>query len=398
MIPPQELAARIAAVQPTVQEWRRSLHRRPELQYEEHETSLFVQAVLRAAGVEAVGGLARGTGVLGHLRGAAERAVALRADMDALPIEERSGVPWASEIPGRMHACGHDGHVAILLGAAKVLAEIARERPLPHPVTFLFQPAEEGGGGARFMIEDGALDGSRLGPPVDRIYGLHGWPALPRGAVATRPGPMLAAADRFTIEIHGAGGHAALPHQTRDPIVAAAELVLSLQSLVARETDPLDSAVVSVTSLHAGAAFNVVPESLRMQGTIRSLREATRARLHARLAERAHGVAAAAGCRAEVSIERGYPVTFNDPDLVEQFREAVHADFGASQVGTLPAPIMGAEDFSFYGERVPACFFALGLEEDPRQPLPPLHSPTFDFNDAAIPHGIAAMVRLALAG
>jgi amidohydrolase len=398
MIAARELAARIAAVRPAVEELRRTLHRVPELQYEEHETARLVQQTLAAAGVEHVGGLARGTGVLAHLPGREAEAVALRADMDALPIEEASGVPWRSAIPGRMHACGHDGHVAILLGAATVLAEIARERPLPRPVAFLFQPAEEGGGGARFMIEDGALDGTRLGPPAARIYGLHGWPGLRLGSVATRVGPMLAAADRFTISIHGSGGHAALPHQTRDPIVAAAEVVTSLQSLVARETDPLDSAVVSVTVIAGGHAFNVVPAEVRLQGTIRSLQESTRRRLHARLAERIEGVAAAGGCRGEVTIDAGYPVTSNDPAMVARFREALSEDFPADAVETLPRPIMGAEDFAFYGQRVPACFFALGLEGDPARPLPPLHSPHFDFNDEAIPHGIAAMVRLALAG
>lgn len=398
MIAARELAARIAAVRPEIESLRRTLHRHPELQFEEHETAGLVQRALAAAGVDHVGGIARGTGVLAHLPGRHDAAVALRADMDALPIEEASGVPWRSTIPGRMHACGHDGHVAILVGAATVLAEIARERPLPHPVTFLFQPAEEGGGGARYMIADGALDGALLGPPANRIYGLHGWPGLPLGSVATRVGPMLAAADRFTVSIHGAGGHAALPHQTRDPVVAAAEVVMSLQSLVARETDPLDSAVVSVTAIAGGHAFNVIPAEIRLQGTIRSLEESTRRRLHARLAERVEGVAAASGCRGEVTIDAGYPVTANDPAMVERFRGAVAQDFPEGAVETLRWPIMGGEDFSFYGQRVPACFFALGLEGDPDRPLPPLHSPSFDFNDEAIPHGIAAMVRLALEG
>jgi amidohydrolase len=296
-----------------------------------------------------------------------------------------------------MHACGHDGHTAILAGTAAILAELSRETPLPRPVTLLFQPAEEGGGGARFMIEDGALDG-RIGPPPTRIYGLHGWPGLPVGVVATRPGAMLASADRVEIEVRGGGTHAAMPHLGRDPILAAAQIVVALQSLVARETDPLDSAVVSITTLSGGNAFNVIPERVDLAGTLRCLRGETRRRMQRRIEEIAKAVAAAHRCEATVRIDDGYPVTSNDPALVARFEEVARAVLGADAVATLPAPIMGAEDFSFYGERIPACFFALGLEGDPAAPMPPLHSPRFDFNDEALPVGLAAMCGLALHG
>jgi len=344
-----------------------------------------------------VAGLAKGTGIVAHLPGEGDAAVALRADIDALPIEETSGVPWSSETPGRMHACGHDGHTAILVGTALVLAELARDAPLPQPVTLLFQPAEEGGGGARFMIEDGALDG-RIGPPPARIYGLHGWPGLPVGMVATRPGAMLASADRVEIEVRGGGTHAAMPHLGRDPILAAAQIVVALQSLVARETDPLDSAVVSITTLTGGSAFNVIPEQVALAGTLRCLQAETRQRLQRRIAEIATSVAGAHRCEAITRITEGYPVTVNDPRLVARFEQVAGGAIGADAVATLPAPIMGAEDFSFYGERIPACFFALGLEGDPAAPLPPLHSPRFDFNDNALPVGLAAMCSLALSG
>ena len=270
---------------PRLVELRHDLHMHPEVGYEEVRTSGVVRRELDALQVHHVDGMAGGTGVLAHLPGAAPLAVALRADMDALPILEAGSRPWASRTPGRMHACGHDGHTAILLGAAAVLSKLAARGTLPNPVTLVFQPAEEGGGGGQRMADEGALDGSRIGPRVAEIYALHGWPELPLGHVATRPGPIMAASDRFEIEITGTGAHAAWPHRSADPIVCAAATVTALQSIVARNVDPLDAAVVSVTVIESGSAFNVIPGRAVIKGTYRSLSEATRSLIERRLVE-----------------------------------------------------------------------------------------------------------------
>lgn len=383
---------------PETTELRRSLHRRPELMFEEHETAGVVTGELARLGVDHVVGLARGTGVLAHLPGGDGAPVALRADMDALPIEEATGKAWSSEHPGRMHACGHDGHTAIMLGTARVLAEIGRRRGLPRPVTLLFQPGEEGGGGGRLMVEDGALDGRRLGPPVERIYGLHGWPTLRLGHVATRPGPMLAASDAFEILVHGTGGHAALPHMLHNPVEASAAMISALAALPAVAASATDSAVVSVTAIEGGHAFNVIPETVRLKGTVRTLRQETRAMLHEAIRRTCEGAAAARGCTVEVRIDSGFPVTVNDPGCCERFGEVMERAFGPDRVESFPEPTMGSEDFSYYGERIPACFYALGLQADGEAAVPPLHSPYFDFDDRAIATGIRAMASLALEG
>lgn len=386
-----------AAVPPSV-ELRRRLHAHPEVMFEERQTCAAIKDVLRSLDIPFVEGLAGGTGILAHLAGGDGSPVALRADMDALPIEERTSVAWKSTVTGRMHACGHDGHVAVLLGTARVLREISRGRGLPRPVTLVFQPGEEGGGGGRMMVEEGALDGSRIGPPIRRIYGLHGWPLLGLGQVATRPGPMLAAADAFEVVIEGEGGHAALPHLVRNPVLAAGAIAASLPSLVATEVSAVDAAIVTPTMLRAGDAFNVIPQTATLAGTIRTLREETRGRLHRAIVERCQGIAAAHRCRAEVRIREGYPITVNDPESCGHFDEVVGGALGTDRVEEFPAPTMGAEDFSYYGRVVPACFFALGLQAVDGPPVPPLHSPFFDFEDRAIPTGIAAMTSLALAG
>jgi len=385
------------AVPPTT-ELRRALHRRPELMFEEHETSARVVAELESSSIAHVAGLARGTGVLAHLPGGPDAPIALRADMDALPIEEDTGRPWSSEHPGRMHACGHDGHTAILLGAARVLAQVSAQRPLPRPVTLLFQPGEEGGGGGRLMVEEGALDGRRIGPPVERIYGLHGWPTLRLGHVATRSGPMLAASDAFEITIRGTGGHAALPHMLHNPVEAAAAMVSALAALPAVAASATDSAVVSVTMIEGGHAFNVIPERVRLKGTVRTLRRETRERLHEAIRRTCDGAAAARGCTAEVHIDAGFPVTVNDPGCRDRFDVVMARTFGEDRLEEFPEPTMGSEDFAYYGEKVPACFFALGLQADGESRVPPLHSPYFDFDDRAIATGIRAMVALALEG
>lgn len=393
-----EIASIVESVTPSSIDLRRRLHAHPEIMFEEHRTAAAVAESLREIGVPFIEGLAGGTGIVAHLEGGGEAPMALRADMDALPIEECTEVAWKSEVPGRMHACGHDGHVAILVGAARVLREISRRRGLPRPVTLLFQPAEEGGGGGRMMVDEGALDGSRLGPPVERIYGLHGWPMLGLGQVATRPGPMLAASDAFEIVVDGVGGHAALPHLLRNPILAAGAIAASLPSLAATAASAVDAAVVTPTMLRGGDAFNVIPASVRIGGTIRTLREKTRERLHREIVERCQGLAAAHGCTATVRIREGYPITVNDPQACERFERAMEEALGSARVESVPEPTMGSEDFAYYGRRIPACFFLLGLQAQGEPPVPPLHSPRFDFDDRAIPTGIGAMVALALAG
>jgi amidohydrolase len=390
---------------------RRDLHAHPELGYAETRTSGVVQRELAAAGVAHRAGLAGGTGVMAHIAGgpaarpggrrSAERsdapAIGLRADMDALPIQEETGCPYASTSPGTMHACGHDGHTAILIGAARVLADVAREVPLPRPVSLLFQPAEEGGGGAARMIEDGCLDGRALGPPIERMFGLHGWPRLETGLLATRAGPLLAAADEFAIVVRGSGHHAAFPHHGTDPIVAAAAIVTALQTIASRNVDPLDAVVVSTTTFHGGTAHNVTPAEVRLGGTVRTLGEDVQAKAVRRMREIAEGVAAAHGCRAEVEYDVGYPVTRNDEGAVAAFRAVATATCGADRVIEVPRPFMGAEDFAYYCRVVPSCFFFLGLRPDGRSAMPDLHQSTFDFNDGAIATGVETMCALALA-
>lgn len=377
---------------------RRDLHAHPELGYEEHRTSGVIRRELESAGVAFVGDLAGGTGVLGHLPGTAERAIGLRADIDALPILERTGLPHASTTPGRMHACGHDGHTTILLGAARVLARLAAESPLPRPVTFCFQPAEEGGAGGERMVADGCLDGTVIGPPVEAMFGLHGWPLLPLGEAGSRPGPLLAAADMFEITIHGTGGHAAAPHLTRDPILAAAATVQSLQQIASRNIDPCDPVVVSVTLIEAGTTHNIIPGSARLKGTVRTVTEESRTHARERLHAIARAVAEAHGTHAEVAWHDGYPITRNDPAAHATAAAALGETLGGDRVLDLPAPTMGGEDFSYYARAVPAAFVFLGLRPagTPLEAAPLLHQDTFDFNDEAIRPGVEWFCRLAL--
>jgi len=388
-----ELADRIAEALPRIVSLRHDLHSCPELGYEEHETSARVQLELSRAGIAFQPELAGGTGVLAFLpstRGEGARTIALRADMDALPILEQTGKPYSSRTQGKMHACGHDGHTSILVGTAQVLAKLEDR---PNNVLLLFQPAEEGGAGGRRMVEDGALDGSRF-PKPEYIFGLHGDPILQVGNVNTRVGSMMAAADTFQVQIQGKGAHAAGPHTGIDPIVVAAHIVTALQTIASRGVDPLDSVVVSVTIAQAGTAHNIIPETCHLKGTIRTLQPETRTFAHRRVREIAEGVAAAFGATAVVEVMDGYPVTRNDAEAVGRFKGVVEGQMpGVLEAD--PLPVMGAEDFSFYGEHAKACFFWLGLA--PGDPLPNLHSPYFDFNDDALPIGMEAMARLALA-
>jgi amidohydrolase len=382
---------------------RHDLHAHPELGYQENRTSSVIRRELELAGVSFVGDLAGGTGVLGHIPGEHDKAVGLRADIDALPITEQTGAVYCSTNPGIMHACGHDGHTTILIGAARVLSKLAHATPrdshpwaLPRPVTFVFQPAEEGGAGGKRMVEEGCLNGSVLGPPIENMFGLHGWPHLPLGVVASRPGPMLAAADMFEITVRGTGCHAAYPQVGRDPIVAGAAIVSAAQQIASRNVGPLDSVVVSITQFHAGTTHNIIPQEVKLSGTVRTLLPETQKLAQQRLHEIATHIAEAHGCEATLDYHIGYPVTRNDPGAVETFFATARAAIGDESVQLMPDPVMGGEDFSFYCHAVPSCFFALGLIPHGEMSMPDLHQPTFDFNDDAIPLGIELFCRLAM--
>lgn len=360
--------------------WRRDIHAHPELMYDLDRTSALVADLLRQFGCdEVVTGLGR-TGVVGlvHGRGrSANRAIGLRADMDALPIEEDTGVAYASQTPGRMHACGHDGHTAMLLGAAK---HLATTRDFNGSVAFIFQPAEEGGAGAKAMIEDGLF--SRF--PIDEVYGMHNKPGLPIGQFATRAGAVMASTDRIEIEIEGIGGHAARPQYSIDPVVVGAQIVTALQTIVSRTLDPLASAVVSITNFHAGSAFNVIPQKATLVGTARALDGKVRDRLEARIAELSTLIAQAHGATARVTYERGYPVTCNHAEQTAFAADTAAAITGNDQVDRDLAPMMGAEDFSYMLEQRPGALIFLGNGDSAG-----LHHPRYDFADAAIPYGIA---------
>lgn len=384
---------------------RRDLHTHPELGYEEQRTSQVIQSELKKAGVEFKAGLAGGTGVMAHLPAnsgqpsARSQSIGLRADMDALPIHEQTGKPYASTTPGKMHACGHDGHTTILIGAARVLSKIAAQSgsgSLPRPVSFVFQPAEEGGAGGQKMVQEGCMTGKIIGPPIGNMFGLHGWPHLPQGVVGTRVGPLLAASDRFDITVKGVGAHAAFPQGSRDPIVAAAAIVSAAQTIVSRNTDPLGSVVVSITMFNAGSAYNVIPEEVKIGGTVRTLTPQTQEMARRRLEEIATGVAKAHGCEATLDYRLGYPVTKNDPEAVDIFNRVATQTVGEQRVVELPQPVMGGEDFAYYCEVVPSCFFVLGLIPPGQKSMPLLHQPNFDFNDDAIATGVEMFCRLAL--
>jgi amidohydrolase len=376
---------RAAEMQEEVAGWRRHLHSRPEILYELHETSAFVAAKLREFGCdEVVTGLGR-TGVVGIIRGArpGRTTVGLRADMDALPLAEITGKPYASMIPGAMHACGHDGHTAMLLGAARYLAET---RSFAGSVAVIFQPAEEGGAGALAMMNDGLLD--RFG--IDRVFGMHNMPGIPLGQFAIRPGPIMAATAEFEVSVHGRGGHAAMPHGTVDPIVAASQMVASLQTIVSRSTDPIDSLVVSVTKFHSGDAHNIIPEMARFAGTIRTLRKEVASHAFERLRALCEGIAAGHGARAEIMIDANYPVTFNHAVETEFATEIARQVAGPANVMTDIPPLMGGEDFSYMLEARPGAFIFVGNGDSAN-----LHNPAYDFNDEAIAHGVSYWVRLA---
>ena len=375
----RELANRIAAL-------RRDLHAHPELAFSETRTAEVVAAFLRNLGLEVFTGIA-GTGVIARLKaGSSARAIGLRADMDALPLDELNGFPHRSRHGGKMHACGHDGHTAMLLGAAEALSKAPN---FDGTVYFIFQPAEEHEGGGRVMVEEGVFE--RF--PMAMVFGLHNWPGLPAGAMAVHDGPVMAGADHFNITVTGHGGHAAMPHQARDTVLAGSALVQALQSLVARNVDPLESVVVSVTRFHAGHADNVIPESAELGGTVRTFRPDLQDQMEAGLRRICSGIEATYGVRINLAYERGYPPTVNAEEPTYLCREvARHAAVGG-EVHSRLKPSMGAEDFAYLARVVPACYVWLG--NGPGEGGCMLHSPHYDFNDEVIPVGIRYWVRLA---
>lgn len=360
--------------------WRRDFHMYPELKYEEERTSRIVEEHLRDWGysIKRVG-----TGVIADI-GEGGKTVALRADMDALPVQEENDVPYKSKIPGKMHACGHDAHTAMLLGAAKIIAEHRDE--LNGRVRLIFQPAEEGGNGALKMIEGGALEG------VDAIFGLHVWMDLPSGIIGIREGPFLAGAGIFNGKIIGKGGHGASPHESIDPVPITAEAVLAFQTIVSRNLDPIENGVVSVTSIHGGTAFNVIPEEVEFKGTIRFFKREVGEMIQRRMNEILEGVTRAHGARYELSVEELTPPTVNDKKMAE-FARKVAEKYGL-KYGEVP-PTMGAEDFSFYLQKVPGAFLALGIRNEEKGIVYPHHHPKFDVDEDVLHLGTAMEVALA---
>ena len=374
---------RFAEMLPEIMGWRHHLHENPELLYEVHETAAFVAARLREFGVDqVVTGVGR-TGVVGIIRGrgTSTRAIGLRADMDALPIEEATGLPYASKVPGKMHACGHDGHTSMLLGAAKYLAET---RNFDGSVVVIFQPAEEGGAGAKAMIDDGLFD--RF--PMDEVYGIHNAPGVPLGTLMTRPGPLQASSDEFEIIVKGKGGHAAEPHRAIDTTLVAAHIVIALHSIVSRNVDPLKRVVLTVGTFSTdSAASNIIPDEARMAGTVRTLDPEYRTIAEARIRDVVTHTAAAYGATAQMIWDPGYPVTVNDPQGAARAADAARA-VGLNVIDDAD-PIMPSEDFSYMLEQVPGAYVFLGNGDTPM-----CHHPKYVFDDEAIPYGCSFFAEL----
>ncbi|QND56982.1 M20 aminoacylase family protein [Mesorhizobium huakuii] len=376
---------RAAEMQDEVAGWRRHLHQTPELNFDVFKTAAFVTEKLKEFGCDdVVTGLGK-TGVVGIIRGRQGEGttIGLRADMDALPLNEISGKPYASTVPGKMHACGHDGHTAMLLGAAKYLAET---RNFAGSVAVIFQPAEEGGGGGNEMVKDGMME--RF--DISKVFGMHNMPGLPVGQFAIRPGPIMAATAEFTITVKGRGGHAAMPHGTIDPIVITSQLVGALQTIASRSTDPVEAVVVSVTKFHAGDAYNIIPESAEIAGTVRTLRKEIAKKSEERIRTICDGLATAFGAKIEVDYQANYPVTFNHAEETVFASDIAATVAGDAHVHRGIQPVMGGEDFSYMLEARPGAFIFIGNGETAG-----LHNPAYDFNDEAIPHGMSYWVKLA---
>lgn len=373
--------------------WRREIHRYPELTFTEQRTAGLVNAVLVDAGIQTETEVAK-TGVVGHVRGGAGPLVALRADMDALPIQEVSGEEYASARPGIMHACGHDAHTAMLLGAATILKELADEGRLPGSVRLLFQPSEEasdteGKSGGMRMVEEGALDG------IDAVFGLHVDPNHDVGRVATRPGPMMAAADMFVLTLRGSGGHAARPQSTVDPIALAGLVIQAVQQVVSRRISPIEAGVITIGTIHGGTVNNVIPDTVEMTGTIRSFAPEVRRLLHAELAK-AVRIVEPLGGQADLKIHYGYPPLVNGEEATTVMMEAMTNLLGEENV-QISDMMMGAEDFAYMAQRAPGCFLRLGVHNPAWTEYYPVHRADFRLDEDALPIGAAALVTAALA-
>jgi hippurate hydrolase len=378
---------RLTELQPDIMAWRRDLHAHPELLYDVHRTAGFVAERLKEFGCdEVVTGLGR-TGVVGVIKGrkpadGKSNVIGLRADMDALPIEEQTNLPYASKTPGKMHACGHDGHTAMLLGAARYLAET---RNFAGDAVVIFQPAEEGGAGAAAMIKDGLMDRFK----IDQVYGMHNNPGMPIGSFALRSGPIMAAMDRISIKIEGKGGHAAYPHKTIDSVLVGSQLVMALQSIVSRSVNPLESTVLSICEFHAGHASNVIPDTAELRGTVRTLKPEIRDLMEKRMNEVVNGVALQTSAKILLDYDRGYPVVVNHHAETETAVRIASAISGADKVNTDMPPVMGAEDFAYMLEARPGAFIFCGNGDSAG-----LHHPAYNFNDDAIVFGSSYWVKL----
>jgi len=378
---------RIAEYTPEMTEWRQHIHRHPETAFEEHNTSDYVAMRLHEFGIDVHRGLA-GTGVVGTLKGnrGDGPAIGLRADMDALDIHEKNEIDYKSENPGKMHACGHDGHSAMLLGAAKYLAETQNFAGTVH---FIFQPAEENEAGGRVMVEEGLFDKF----PVESVYGMHNMPGIPVGEFAIRPGPIMASSDIFDISLTGVGTHAALPQVGRDPIIAASHLVSALQAITSRTVSPLDAAVVSVTQMHMGDTWNVIPEEAVIRGTTRAFKPEVQDHLEAELSRVTNGIAEAFGVEARVNYERRYPPTINEPLETTLTADVAREIAGKDMVSLDKDPMMGAEDFAFMLNEKPGAYMWIGNGHGDGGCM--LHNPRYDFNDDILALGASYWAKLA---
>lgn len=381
------LCPEIASAQGEMRQWRRDLHAHPELGFEEDRTSAFVAGKLAEWGISVTRGLAR-TGVVGTLQGRdpGSASIGLRADMDALPITELNSFEHASKLAGKMHACGHDGHTTMLLGAAR---HLALTRDFCGTVYFIFQPAEEGLGGGDRMVREGLFTKF----PIDAVYGLHNWPGMKIGTIGIRSGAMMASADSLDIEIRGKGGHGAMPHLSVDPVVVAAHVVTALQTLVSRSTDPLQSSVLSVTAIEGGTAYNVIPESVHLRGTVRTFSPTVRDMMESGISRIASGVAQSLGANAVVRYRRLFPALINSTQAVEIAVRAAASVVGADQVNDAVEPVMGSEDFAFMLEAKPGAYAFLGQAGPAGSCM--VHSPHYDFNDDLLPIGASYWVALA---
>lgn len=388
-----KLVEPILAFQPELQEIRRDLHAHPELCYEEQRTADVVAARLAEWGIPVVRGLGV-TGVVGIIKnGTSARAIGLRADMDALPMQEINGFAHASRHPGKMHACGHDGHTAMLLGAAH---HLATNRNFDGTVYLIFQPAEEGGGGARRMMDDGLFEQF----PMEAVYGMHNWPGIPEGNFGVVSGPMMASSNEFRVTVRGKGAHAAQPHRGIDPVMVAVQIAQAWQTIVSREKNPLESAVLSITQIHAGSATNVIPDEAELVGTVRTFSTGVLDLIQRRMQEIASGVAAAFNASVDFNFKRNYPPLINHPEQTAFAVEAMRAVVGDARVDTNVEPTMGAEDFAFMLQEKPGCYVFIGNGEGSHRAgghgLGPcqLHNTSYDFNDNLLPIGASFWVRL----